>query len=51
MISAFWHGFYPIYYLFFFQFYILEQLSGLLEKVNFFEKFDKGNFIVYFLGV
>ena len=51
MVSAFWHGFYPIYYLFFFQFYILEQISGMLEKLNFFEKFNNANFLVKFIAV
>ena len=51
MVSAFWHGFYAIYYLFFFQFYILEQISGMLEKIKFFDSFSYGNIFVKFVGV
>lgn len=44
MISAFWHGFYPNYYIFFFQFYVLEQVSDILErKLNLFERAEKMN--------
>jgi hypothetical protein len=51
MISAFWHGFYPIYYLFFFQFYILEQASGMLEKLKFFDYFNNCNLLVKFIAM
>jgi len=38
MCSACWHGFYPVYYLFFFNFYLIEQIGAALEvKLNFFE--------------
>jgi hypothetical protein len=50
MISAFWHGFYPNYYIFFFQFYLLEQIGDILErKFNFFEKVEKMNIVIRFL--
>lgn len=49
MISAFWHGFYPVYYLFFALFYIIEQTSGILdEDFNVFKYFDNKPFIVKF---
>ena len=41
MVSAFWHGFYPNYYIFFFFAFILEQISGLIQdKTKFFEKIE-----------
>jgi lysophospholipid acyltransferase len=47
MVSAFWHGFYPIYYLFFFLFYILEQTCTMLEEdFNLFNKINSQNIIV-----
>ncbi len=50
MISAFWHGFYPNYYIFFFQCYMLEQISEILEKkFNLFEKVEKMNIVLRFL--
>jgi hypothetical protein len=47
MISAFWHGFYPIYYLFFFQFYIYEQICEIFEhKFKLFSYFKTKNYSV-----
>ena len=43
MVSAFWHGFYPVYYVFFFQFYIVEQVSGYLVSLGFFAYVEKQN--------
>lgn len=41
MVSAFWHGFYPNYYIFFFFAFILEQISGIIqEKTKFFDKIE-----------
>ena len=38
MVSAFWHGFYPNYYTFFFFCFIIEQTSGILDsKTNYFK--------------
>lgn len=47
MISAFWHGFYPNYYLFFFQFYLLEQISDVLQdKLKFFDWVERKNLVI-----
>ncbi len=47
MVSAFWHGFYPIYYVFFFQFYILEQICEFLEKdYDLFRYMEGKNFLL-----
>lgn len=47
MVSAFWHGFYPVYYVFFFLFYILEQVSTYLdEDLKFFEWVNTQNIII-----
>ncbi len=59
MISAFWHGFYPNYYIFFFFCFILEQTSSLIQnKTYYFEYLDEqkqkggviGKIIYYFVG-
>jgi lysophospholipid acyltransferase len=50
-VSAVWHGFYPSYYLFFLQFYLIEQITSYLEeKYDFFNKIDKSNFITKFIA-
>jgi lysophospholipid acyltransferase len=50
MISAFWHGFYPLYYLFFFLYYLIEQIgTALEEKVNFIQWVNKQNVVIKFL--
>jgi lysophospholipid acyltransferase len=50
MISAFWHGFYPLYYLFFFLYYLIEQIgTALEEKVNFVEWINRQNIAIKFL--
>ena len=42
ILSAFWHGLYPSYYISFFFFYFVEQTcEGLEKKFNFFEKLSK----------
>ena len=47
ILSAFWHGYYPMYYVFFFEFWILEQCCTMLEKkLGFYEKLDKSHFII-----
>jgi lysophospholipid acyltransferase len=52
MVSAFWHGFYPVYYLFFFQFYLVEQISGYLEALGFFKYIEKqSKFVYYAVGI
>lgn len=48
MVSAFWHGFYPIYYIFFFQIFILEQVFGMMEKINLFDTLEKSNPLIKF---
>lgn len=59
MISAFWHGFYPNYYIFFFFCFILEQTSSLISsKTYYFEYLDEqkksggilGQIIYYIVG-
>lgn len=47
MVSAFWHGFYPVYYVFFFVFYVIEQICTMLEDdYNLFTVMDNKNFII-----
>lgn len=47
MVSAFWHGFYPVYYIFFFLFFLLEQVCTILEEdYDFFKKVEKQNIII-----
>jgi L-asparagine transporter-like permease len=42
MISAFWHGFYPNYYSFFFFAFIIEQCGALIDsKTYLFDTLDK----------
>lgn len=59
MVSAFWHGFYPNYYIFFFFCFLIEQTSSLLaSKTKYFEFIDSklddktpiGKVIYYALG-
>lgn len=46
MVSAIWHGFYPTYYLFFIEYYIIEQISTYLdEKYDFFTQVEQWNFL------
>ena len=41
MVSAFWHGFYPNYYIFFFTCFIVEQICSLIgDKTYYFEILD-----------
>ncbi len=41
-LSAIWHGFYPVYYLFFFEYYMIEQVSAYMEnKYDIFNKIEK----------
>jgi lysophospholipid acyltransferase len=43
-ISAFWHGFYPVYYLFFVQYFLIEQIASILEKkYDIFNKIKRSN--------
>jgi lysophospholipid acyltransferase len=47
MISACWHGFYPVYYIFFFLYYLIEQCSVALdEKLDFFNWINKQNILL-----
>ena len=47
MVSAFWHGFYPVYYIFFFLFFILEQTCTMLEDdYDFFKIMDRQNIVI-----
>ncbi len=46
MISAFWHGFYPVYFFFFFQYYMIDQVSKFLEdKYDLFNKMENLPFV------
>jgi len=46
-ISAVWHGFYPVYYIFFIQFYLIEQSSKIVEeRLNFFTRLKKMNIMM-----
>jgi lysophospholipid acyltransferase len=50
MVSAFWHGFYPLYYVFFFLFYIIEQICSILEEdYNLFKVIENKNVVVKYL--
>ena len=33
-VSAMWHGYYPVYYLFFFEYFAIEQVSTYFEEVH-----------------
>lgn len=47
ILSAFWHGFFPGYYLFFVQLYVLQQTSKMLdEKFDFTTKICNANIII-----
>lgn len=47
VISALWHGFYPLYYLFFVQYYLIEQISNILdEKYHLFDKIAKQSILI-----
>jgi lysophospholipid acyltransferase len=47
MISACWHGFYPVYYIFFFLYYLIEQCASALEdKLDFYTWIRKQNIIL-----
>lgn len=39
MVSAFWHGFYPNYYIFFFTCYIVEQICSILQSNTYYFEF------------
>jgi lysophospholipid acyltransferase len=46
LISAIWHGFYPVYYVFFFEYYMIEQISTYLEdEYDLFNKIEKWSFL------
>ncbi len=47
MVSAFWHGFYPVYFFFFFQCYMIEQVSKYLEEEHdLFNKISKSSLFI-----
>ncbi len=47
LISAVWHGFYPVYYVFFIHLYMIEQASkSFEEKINFFSKIKRMSLVV-----
>ncbi len=49
-VSALWHGFYPSYYLFFFQYFFIEQITVYLEEdLDLFNKVEKCGAIVRFI--
>jgi lysophospholipid acyltransferase len=46
MVSAFWHGFYPVYFFFFFEYYMIEHISKYLdEEYDLFNKMENSSFI------
>ena len=48
LISAFWHGFYPAYYVCFSLFYLVEQSCEMLEKrYDLFEKLKRAPLPLY----
>jgi len=50
LISAVWHGFYPVYYVLSIHFYMIEQTSKTFEdKLLFFSKLRKKNFIIRYI--
>jgi lysophospholipid acyltransferase len=50
MVSAFWHGFYPVYYFFFFQFFLLERISEILEDLGLFVYLERQNLVIKFFA-
>ncbi len=47
MVSAFWHGFYPVYYIFFFFFYLTERTFDILDvEFKFFNYLESKNYVV-----
>lgn len=50
-VSAFWHGFYPNFYLFFIQYFFIEQITDYLEKrYDLFNRISKSNFFIKFIA-
>ena len=45
MISAIWHGFYPVYYLFFFAYYMIEQVATVVEQKGLVTYIESASFI------
>lgn len=46
LVSAIWHGFYPVYYVFFFEYYMIEQIATYFEEeYDLFNKIEKWSFI------
>jgi len=46
MVSAFWHGFYPVYFVFFLQYYLIDQVSKYLEyNYDLFNKIEKSSIV------
>ena len=49
MISAFWHGFYTTYYIFFFLFFIYQNANEKVDKLDFYTNLrSKNNLILKF---
>jgi lysophospholipid acyltransferase len=49
-ISALWHGFYPSYYLFFFNYFFIEQISTFFEEqYDLFNKIEKMGHVIRFI--
>jgi len=50
MVSAMWLGFYPVYFIFFFEYYMIEQVSTFFEEeYDIFNKIEKWSFTPKFL--
>jgi len=46
MISAAWHGWYPVYYLVFFDFFLIDRICEALKKDKFFERLEHSSYIL-----
>lgn len=46
MVSAFWHGFYPVYFFFFFEYYMIDQITFYIEEeYDLFNKIERFSFL------
>ena len=45
MMSAFWHGFYPTYYVFFFLFFLLQNANEYFDKLGLYTYIRSGSYI------
>jgi lysophospholipid acyltransferase len=45
-VSAAWHGWYPVYFLAFFDFFIIDRVCEILKKDKFFERLEHSSYIL-----